>query len=70
MPSPSKKSEPVSFNKTEIDLAEVIVRMRYGDLMEVSDLMSDMIVDSDYKVRTTNGMAELLYAWAQSKLEG
>ena len=70
MPSPSKKSEPISFNKTETDLAEVIVRMRYGDLMEVSNLLADMIVDSDYKVRTADGMAELLHTWAQSKLEG
>ena len=70
MPSPSKQSEPVSFNKTEIDLAEVIVRMRYGDLMEVSGLLADMINDADYKVKSADGMAALLHTWAESKLEG
>lgn len=53
------------------DLARVILKMNYRELMNVSGRLSGMVVpDVRPKIETPEEYAEALYDWAEAELEG
>ena len=52
-------------------LAKVLVRMTFGDLMQVSFELIDMNQDRgvDRKANTPVGLAQTLYDWAEAQEE-
>jgi hypothetical protein len=57
--------------KDKDDLAEVIVAMPFGRLMQVAHELVSMVADADpaREIDTPLGMAEMLNDWAESQQE-
>jgi hypothetical protein len=57
--------------KDKDDLAEVLVAMPFGRLMQVAHELVSMVAEADIdrKIDTPVGMAEMLYDWAESQTE-
>jgi hypothetical protein len=59
MPSPSALNE----------LAQHILRLKYGELTELGRMFCDMVEDSDYDMANGVGYSELLHNWAEGRIE-
>jgi hypothetical protein len=57
--------------KTDKDLANVLLNMSFGKLMSVANELVSMVAEAEppRKIDVPTGMAEMLYDWAESKIE-
>lgn len=58
--------------KTQLELAEVIMSMRYGDLLDVADQLRDMNAGENEGLRDMKskyGLADTLFDWAEAMVE-
>lgn len=59
----------VMWIKEPIELAKVIVAMRYRDLLDVAKELVEMNAEGERDITSDRGVADTLYDWAESQVE-